>query len=112
MSIQKEVPCASKKFPQNKWENSSPITTNRSGRILAARASQTVKHGSKYHTRKKVVWWLLPVWHYWNWPQPPENGKTQGAISRSRVKPNGAADMEDRTRSRWQTPKLGTKNNS
>jgi hypothetical protein len=61
---------------------------------LAARASQTLKHGSKYHTRKKVVWWLLSVWHYWNWPQRLENGNSQDAISQSRVKQNGVADME------------------
>jgi hypothetical protein len=48
----------------------------------------------RYHNRKRAVWSLLPVWHRWNWPQRTENGKTEGVISQSRVKPNGAADPE------------------
>src|ERR1700681_1019811 len=93
-SSRKDVRCRSKKYPQNNWQNSSTTTTKRSARILAARASQTLKHGSKYHTRKRVVLWLLSVWHYWNWPPRLENGKSQDAISQSPVKLNGVADME------------------
>jgi hypothetical protein len=84
----------SKKYPQNNWQNSSTIITKRSGQTLAPRASQTLKHGSRYRNRKRAVWSLLPVWHCWNWPQRTENGKTQRVISQSRVKPNGAADPE------------------
>jgi|ERR1700730_4517774 hypothetical protein len=87
----KDIGCLSKRYQRNNWQSSSTTIMKPSGPILAAPASR-MKHGSRYHNRKKAVWWLLPVWHYWNWPQRTENGKTRGAISRSRVKPNGAAD--------------------
>jgi len=39
--------------PAEQLADSSTTTTKRSGRILAGRASQTLNHGSKYHTRRK-----------------------------------------------------------
>jgi hypothetical protein len=56
--------------------------------------------------QEKIVWWLLPVWHYWNWPQRPESGKTQDAISQSRVKLNGVADTGIRCSRNYEMRKL------
>src|ERR1700732_3585826 len=83
--------CLSKRYQRNNWRNSSTTIMKRSDRILAA-AARRMHHGNRCHNRKRAVWLLLSIWHYWNWPQRPESEKTQGAISPSRVKPNGAAE--------------------